>query len=271
MNWFYKHYRFATVPKGAVLDIGSGSNPFWRANILMERFLEDDNQRPGKLIHDRPLVCGDIHDMPFVDDAFSFIHCSHILEHLEYPEKAIGEMTRVARAGYIETPSEIHEFLDLEFPFHRWAISSEDGVMVFREKPQSIPAHPLIEALKKRNNSTWKFIRKHHSEMNILYWYWKKEVKYKIERVDRPIGPYIRDEQLCSKSKYVVKPWKSKLKLKLGKLLSQKVNLYKILACPACKIQIKVENSNLICTNCNKRYPIINNIPMMIEENSTEI
>ena len=85
MNWLYKHYRFATVPKGAVLDIGSGSNPFWRANILMERFLEDDDQRPGKLIHDRPLICGDIHDIPFVDDAFSFIHCSHILEHLEYP------------------------------------------------------------------------------------------------------------------------------------------------------------------------------------------
>lgn len=73
MNWFYKHYRFATLPRGAILDIGSGSNPFWRANILMERFLEDDSQRPGRLIADRPIVCSDVHRILFVDKAFSFV------------------------------------------------------------------------------------------------------------------------------------------------------------------------------------------------------
>jgi uncharacterized protein YbaR (Trm112 family)/SAM-dependent methyltransferase len=266
MNWFYKHYKFATVPRGAILDIGSGSNPFWRANILMERFLEDDAQRPGRLIVDRPIVCGDIHEIPFVDNAFSFIHCSHILEHLDNPARAIEEMIRVSKSGYIETPSEIHEFLDLNFPFHRWAVSAEDDVIVFREKPQYTSVHPLIEALKNRKNRTWQFITRHHDKVNILSWFWQGEIKYRIERCDRPIECYMTKDEPSSASDYAVNPTKSKLKLMLGKLLSPTVNLYEILACPLCKRRITVENSTLICDNCNKKFPIINKIPMMVRE-----
>lgn len=266
MNWFYKHFRFAAVPRGAILDIGSGSNPFWRANILMERFLEDDSQRPGKLIIDRPIVCGDIHDIPFVDNAFSFVHCSHILEHLDFPEKAIGEIMRVSKSGYIETPSEIHEYLDLNFPFHRWAVSAEDDVLVFREKSQHLPSHPLIDSLRNRNNRSWRFIRKHHDHINTLSWFWHDEVKYKIQRCDRPIECYTPADEPSAASDYAVNSSKSKLKRMMGKLLSPNINLYDILACPICKRPIKIENSALICINCSKKFPVVNDVPMMTKE-----
>ena len=129
-----RHLRYTSIVKGPVLDIGSGNNPFWRADVLMERFPYDGSQRAGRIIIDRPMICGDVQDLPFTDKSFAFIHCSHVLEHVKSLERAVRELIRVGKSGYIETPSELHEYCDLKTLYHRWAISSEEGILVFREK-----------------------------------------------------------------------------------------------------------------------------------------
>ena len=42
--------------------------------------------------------------------------------------------------------------------------------------------------------------------------------------------------------------------------------LLKILACPACKTEVKLEGERLICQNpgCGLRYPIRDGIPVML-------
>jgi uncharacterized protein YbaR (Trm112 family) len=42
--------------------------------------------------------------------------------------------------------------------------------------------------------------------------------------------------------------------------------LLKILACPACKSDVKLENNRIICLNskCGLRYPIKDDIPIML-------
>lgn len=40
--------------------------------------------------------------------------------------------------------------------------------------------------------------------------------------------------------------------------------LLKILACPACKADVKMENEKILCTGCGKRYPIRDGIPVML-------
>jgi ubiquinone/menaquinone biosynthesis C-methylase UbiE len=40
---------------------------------------------------------GDIEDLPYEDESFDVVTARHILEHLDYYEKAISEMCRVAR------------------------------------------------------------------------------------------------------------------------------------------------------------------------------
>lgn len=44
--------------------------------------------------------------------------------------------------------------------------------------------------------------------------------------------------------------------------------LLDILACPACKADIKMEGEKIICTNpgCGLRYPIKDDIPVMLIE-----
>jgi SAM-dependent methyltransferase len=47
--------------------------------------------------------------LPFADKSVDFIYCRHVLEDLHNPLHVCQEMSRVAKAGYIETPSPIAE------------------------------------------------------------------------------------------------------------------------------------------------------------------
>lgn len=127
------------APTDVVLEIGSGHNPSPRADVLCERFLSDGAERHDQLPRiDRPFVVGDIFELPFADKSFDFVICAHVLEHLDDPAKAAAELSRVARRGYVETPSSVNEKL-ISYDFHRWYITESDGVMHFR--PKLRPVH----------------------------------------------------------------------------------------------------------------------------------
>lgn len=40
--------------------------------------------------------------------------------------------------------------------------------------------------------------------------------------------------------------------------------LLEILACPLCKTDVELKGDKLICTNCGRRYPIRDDIPIML-------
>ena len=42
--------------------------------------------------------------------------------------------------------------------------------------------------------------------------------------------------------------------------------LLKILACPQCKKDVILKNEKIVCTGCNRRYPIKKGIPVMLVE-----
>ena len=42
--------------------------------------------------------------------------------------------------------------------------------------------------------------------------------------------------------------------------------LLDILACPLCKEEVKLEDDKILCTKCGRRYPIRDDIPIMIIE-----
>lgn len=119
-----------------VLDIGSGDKPFWRADVTADRLDLGDNQRWGnsKTITDQGLfVNADVTDLPFEDKTFDFAFCSHLLEHVLDPEAAVNEITRVAKAGYIEVPNGVLETMK-PFHSHLWRIFVDQGRLVFIRK-----------------------------------------------------------------------------------------------------------------------------------------
>jgi uncharacterized protein YbaR (Trm112 family)/SAM-dependent methyltransferase len=50
------------------------------------------------------------------------------------------------------------------------------------------------------------------------------------------------------------------------------MNLYDILACPSCKVAVIRDETRLICSHCQRVYPIINNVPILfVDEHRLEI
>jgi SAM-dependent methyltransferase len=88
---------------GIVLEIGPGCRPFSKANTFV-----DQGAVPGP-ITDYHRVDINREPLPFRDKEVDFVYCRHVLEDLYNPLFLLGEINRVAKAGYLETPSPIVE------------------------------------------------------------------------------------------------------------------------------------------------------------------
>ncbi|MEE9584219.1 MAG: Trm112 family protein [Candidatus Brocadiales bacterium] len=42
--------------------------------------------------------------------------------------------------------------------------------------------------------------------------------------------------------------------------------LLDILACPVCKTEVRLEQEKIVCTKCGRRYPVKDDIPVMLVE-----
>lgn len=119
-----------------VVDVGSGAYPNRRADVLCERSLERSG-RPDAVV-DRPTVVADVQAIPFRTQSVGFVVVSHLLEHIEDPESACAELSRVARRGYIETPGACWEWLFPEAD-HRWYVSKRSDTLCFRRTDRRRP------------------------------------------------------------------------------------------------------------------------------------
>lgn len=91
---------------------------------------------------------------PFVDGFFDFAVCSNLLEDVRDPLAVCRELNRVARAGYIETPSRLREIFSKErwlrlklvlgrlpeigFHHHRWFVEIEQSHLRFSAKTAAL-------------------------------------------------------------------------------------------------------------------------------------
>ena len=134
------HRRRLQIPverDAIVLDVGSGDKPHWRADVLLERYIDSSHggQRSGGASArvDRPTFEADAAAMPFADKVFDYVICSHVLEHVERPDLVVAELVRVAKAGYIEVPEAASAKI-VDFPSHLWWVTREGDTLVFTAK-----------------------------------------------------------------------------------------------------------------------------------------
>lgn len=100
-----------------VLEIGPGSLPHWRADVLADKFDSNDVTPGGnfggeKLRTDgKPFFKLINNRLPFKENAFDYVICSHVLEHVPAEEIPIllEEIFRVAPKAYIEFPAPLYD------------------------------------------------------------------------------------------------------------------------------------------------------------------
>jgi hypothetical protein len=133
-----------------VLDVGGWAVPLSRADHVIDLAPYEtrgvfgyDGAPEQDRFSEATWVTRDICDRepwPFADGFFDFAVCSHTLEDVRDPVWVCQELSRVARAGYVELPSRLWEqswgvqgeFAG--FSHHRWLVDLEDGGLVFVHK-----------------------------------------------------------------------------------------------------------------------------------------
>jgi hypothetical protein len=124
-------------PGDVVLDIGSGNFPVPRADILMDFFPDDTfHHRSGPIGEAKPVVVASIERIPFRSQTIDFAICSHVLEHVDSPARGAAELSRVARAGYAETPAYGKDTIVGSGRMHRWQVVEFEGTMHFFQYSQ---------------------------------------------------------------------------------------------------------------------------------------
>ncbi|MCR1781554.1 class I SAM-dependent methyltransferase [Nocardioides carbamazepini] len=165
---------------GLVLDVGSGDKPSWRADVLLDRYPDDayagQRSGTGRTRVDRPLFDADAAAMPFADGVFDYAICSHVLEHVTDPVAVVGELTRVAKAGYIEVPEAAAAKI-IDFPSHLWWCRldrSTDPPTLVMEAKRAASFDPEIEAYLRRSELADPVKRlidsRHHHNVIALRW-----------------------------------------------------------------------------------------------------
>lgn len=266
-------------PTDRVLEIGSGNRPRSRSDVLCDLFIDDDSERGGRIVADRPIVEADAQALPFADSSFDYVICSHVLEHVENPDAMLRELMRVASRGYIETPSEVAERL-YGWPFHRSVIHLVDGKLLIRRKDFVSPFGELFHVLAARDPS---FRRFHvtHNRLLLVQFEWEGLIEYEmaaegspsvditspeaVERLWRELEQTSRHEGWKAIAKSLLpRPLVGWAKSLLVHRRGGRVDLHRIVVCPQCKGTITWEEDRILCAACRFGYPIVRGIPRLI-------
>ena len=117
------------------MEVGGGHNPHPRANVVVDKYTDTNYHRSGdiKVLKNQTFMQADGENLPFKDKEFDYVICCQVLEHVEDPVKFLSEQFRVAKRGFIETPSLLGEYF---FPreSHKWILHEYKDVLYLLDK-----------------------------------------------------------------------------------------------------------------------------------------
>lgn len=268
-------------PTDLVLEIGSGDRPNPRSDVLVDRFIDDNTERGGDLRIDRPLIVADAQALPFKDKSFDYVVCYHILEHMDEPAQFLSEITRVGKRGHIQSPSEIAERL-FHWPFHRWYVNAVGGKLILHELDGEETFGDLFDYLFAHNRQFAAFSRS-LPELFYVDYEWEDTIEFEIRaasplnlrdprtlrRLTRPdsaglrailrtLASYVRD--------FVPQPMLAAAKqyARRRRGTTRQFNVDALLACPVCHATLHRGVSDLTCSGCGRRYPVIRGLPHLV-------
>lgn len=177
-----------------VLDVGGWAKPFRRADWVVDLMPYESRGWAGWQGSDPERFSKDTwvqmdvssrQPLPFEDKSFDFAVCSHTLEDIRDPIFLCSELQRVARRGYLETPSVLAELgIGIEsrvyagYYHHRWLVEmqSAPAEVVFLMKPHFI-------------HGSWQYhipkrvCRRLAPEQRVTCLFWEGEFEYR-ERIE---------------------------------------------------------------------------------------
>jgi SAM-dependent methyltransferase len=265
--WAARRLHCPVSPDDLVLEVGSGGNPYFRANVLLDAYENTAERHWVPLVSDRPTVMAFGEDLPFADKAFDFVIASHVLEHSTDPSRFLSEMQRVAKAGYIEVPDAFMERIN-PYRDHRLEITVRQGVLKIRRKRASVVDEELVELYEDRAKFwvTRELIPRHPFSFHVRY-YWRDHIDFEIvgEEVAATAVPPLSSGTAPGNGTLRARVQQGMLRLVRG-LFSQndrnrKLDLALLLRCTRChEAKLTRSEGMLCCPSCNAQFSVRNGI-----------
>lgn len=185
LRWSLRKLRLPIGLKDLVIEVGSGGNPHPASDILAEKFI-DSSHRLKAIRIDRQIVLADACKMPFRTGAFDYSIAFHVLEHVTDPAAFIGEMTRISKAGYIETPNLLYERL---FPLHvhLLELALVDGELVIYRKPAGMHDSFMAESNPVLHERGWARLFASRPELFHVCYKWRGQAHFRIVNPDQSL------------------------------------------------------------------------------------
>ena len=184
-----------------MLDVGSGHNPHPRANVVVDKYVDDNYHRAGdiKILNKQEFISADGENLPFKDKEFDYVICNHVLEHVDNTIKFLAELSRVGKRGYIETPSLLGEHL-IPKPSHKWLLLdiNDKLVIVDKTKVNFKTSHDfglLFLDYFQQHSLGYKILQRTHHQLFTVNYEWKDDIDYLLDPQDEA---YL---------KYFTQPW----------------------------------------------------------------
>lgn len=165
-----------------ILEVGGGHNPHPRSNVIVDKYVDSNYHRNGdiKVYKNQEFLCADGENLPFEDKSFDYVICCQVIEHVTDPVKFANEQARVAKMGYMETPSLIGEYL-MPKESHKWVILEIDEKIVLYEKEKvgfnafHDCGYIFLDYLPKQSIG-YKLLQRTHSQLLSVNYEWKNNI-----------------------------------------------------------------------------------------------
>jgi SAM-dependent methyltransferase len=259
--WALRKVRVPVSGRGLVLDVGAGGCPYPRSDVLLERYVKSDHRCGASLVSDRPTVFADALRMPFKDKAFDFVIASHVLEHVKRPEVFLAELTRVGKAGYIETPNIFLERLS-PYPIHVLEVMDCNGKLLIRKKPEEGSDDFLARLRVPEQHAKWSKLFHDAPQMFHVRYFWQDKIEFEIDNPLESCG-WMTDVEENGEGEvletYGARGWRGLGLRTLRRYYAWRrrdsVDWASILACPECRGSLARDGDAYACAACNVLYP----------------
>jgi len=179
-----------------VLEVGGGHDPHPRSNLVVDKYTDSNFHRVAdlKVLKHQEFLSADGENLPFKDQEFDYVICCHVLEHVENPHRFLAEQFRVARRGYIETPSLLGEYLTPK-DSHKWILHEHKGVLYLVDK-KKINFHygydlcEIFHDYLPKHSIGFKIVERTYPNLMTVRIEWEKDFPFVVDPTDPEILQY---------------------------------------------------------------------------------
>jgi len=179
------HVSSLIKPGAKVLEIGPGFEPFEKATHFCGWTDEE-----GSRLKNYTKVNVSEDKLPYADKEFDFVYLRHVIEDLWNPINCLNEISRVAKEGWIETPSPLCEMTkgvdgqeNFDAPWrgyahHRYIVWNNNETL------KILPKFPMVDFYTNFNQAKLEKLLKHSFNWG-TYYHFKDTVNYKLLQMGR--------------------------------------------------------------------------------------